>query len=898
MADVVIIGAGVAGTAIARTLARYSLDVVLADAACDVGTGTSKANTAILHTGFDAKPGSLESRLLSRGSALLRSYAAEAGIPVERTGALLVAWTPEQAAALPAIMANARRNGYLAVRPVRAEELYAREPRLGPGALGALEIPDESIICPWTTPLAFATEAVGAGVSLRLSTRVTGVAAAGDRYRLDTTRGPLRGRWVVNAAGLGSDTVDRMFGGDGFTIRPRRGELIVFDKLARTLLRSILLPVPTARTKGVLVAPTVYGNVLLGPTAEDVRDRCDTATTEAGLRSLRAAGRRILPGLAEEEVTSTYAGLRAATEHSGLPDLRGRQAAVRVRGRHPLHRAFRVARHRGARRRPARRGRAGAEAPAWFRGSAAGHAVHRGGGPAAVPGRGPDRGRPGVRPDRLPLRTGHPGRDQGRPGQPRAARRPGRPAPQDTRGERALPGLLLRGRGVAAAGVAAAGVAGVSRRCRRDRGWVAAAVSVDVLVVGAGPAGLSAAIELRRLGAGPVLVAERETSPGGVPRHSWHTGYGLRDLRRVMSGPAYARALASAAEEAGAELRPGTTVTGWETADGDGQAGSYTVTLTSAGGIETVRAAAVLLATGCRERPRAARLVPGDRPAGVMTTGELQQRVYLGHERLAGRALVIGAEHVSFSAAVTLAHAGARVVALVTEYERQQSYAAFRVGAALRWRVPVWTACAVRRVIGRGRLAGVEVADVRTGAARFVPCDTVVFTGDWIPDHELARLAGLAMDPGTRGPVVDTTLETSAAGVFAAGNLVHAAETADIAALSGRHAARHIAAFLGAGSSGARSSEARSSGAESLGGIGCDPAAGPGGAAAGLDLTKRDHGRAGPLPRWAGSCCAAASSAVGSGWKPGRMAGSWPGPARSGWCRGGPRTSAPGGWPG
>ena len=340
-------------------------------------------------------------------------------------------------------------------------------------------------------------------------------------------------------------------------------------------------------------------------------------------------------------------------------------------------------------------------------------------------------------------------------------------------------------------------------------------MSVDVLVVGAGPAGLSAAIELRRLGAGSVLVAERETSPGGVPRHSRHTGYGLRDLRRVMSGPAYAQALASAAKEAGAELRPGTTVTGWETADVDGQAGSCAVTLTSAGGIETVRAAAVLLATGCRERPRAARLVPGDRPAGVMTTGELQQRVYLGHERLAGRALVIGAEHVSFSAAVTLAHAGARVVALVTEYERQQSYAAFRVGAALRWRVPVWTGCAVRRVIGRGRLAGVEVADVRTGAARFVPCDTVVFTGDWIPDHELARLAGLAMDPGTRGPVVDTTLETSAAGVFAAGNLVHAAETADIAALSGRHAARHIAASLEAGSSRARSSEARSSEARS-----------------------------------------------------------------------------------
>jgi thioredoxin reductase len=316
-------------------------------------------------------------------------------------------------------------------------------------------------------------------------------------------------------------------------------------------------------------------------------------------------------------------------------------------------------------------------------------------------------------------------------------------------------------------------------------------VNVDVLIIGAGPAGLSAACELRRLGVGSVLVAEREAEPGGIPRHSWHTGYGLRDLHRVMTGPAYARALADAAVAAGADLRVGTTVTSL--------GADRVATLTSARGVETVRAAAVLLATGCRERPRTARLVPGDRPAGVMTTGELQQRVYLCGERLPGRAVVAGAEHVSFSAAVTLAHAGARVVALVTEYERQQSYAAFRLGAALRWRVPVWTSTAVRRVVGREGLAGVEVSPVGGGPARFVPCDTLVFSGDWIPDHELARRAGLALDPGTRGPAVDTALETSADGVFAAGNLVHAAETADIAALSGRHAARRIAAVLEGG---------------------------------------------------------------------------------------------------
>jgi thioredoxin reductase len=334
-------------------------------------------------------------------------------------------------------------------------------------------------------------------------------------------------------------------------------------------------------------------------------------------------------------------------------------------------------------------------------------------------------------------------------------------------------------------------------------------VNVDVLIAGAGPAGLAAGIELRRLGVSRVLIVDREAEAGGVPRHSAHTGYGLRDLHRVMTGPAYARHYARAAARAGAEVRAGTTVTGWPGWPGPGgtighsgptglagPSGPISATLTSAGGIEAVTASAVLLATGCRERPRAARLVPGGRPPGVLTTGELQQRVYLHGQRLPGRALVVGAEHVSFSAMVTLAHAGADVLALVTDQPRHQSFAAFALAAAVRWRAPVWASTAVRRIAGGDRLEGVELADLRTGAARFVGCDTVVFTGDWIPDHELARLAGTQIDPGTRGPAVDTTLETSVPGVFAAGNLVHAAETADVAAAGGRHAARHIAAAL------------------------------------------------------------------------------------------------------
>lgn len=314
--DVVIVGAGVVGCALARELSRTTLNVALVDARSDVGEATSKANTAILHTGFDASPGTLESRLVRRGYELLGEYAGRSGIPLERTGALLVAWDDEQASALPGLQDKARANGYDETVLLGAAALYRREPRLGAGALGAIAVPGESIICPWTVPLAFATEAVRNGVRLTLSTRVVGVDDAGDHYLLRTNGEPLAGRWVINAAGLASSEVDRWFGHDRFRIVPRRGQLIVFDKLSRALVRQIVLPVPSSRGKGVLVAPTVFGNVMLGPTAEDLDDPQDTASTRDGLEMLREKGRRILPELIEEEVTTVYAGMRAATEHA------------------------------------------------------------------------------------------------------------------------------------------------------------------------------------------------------------------------------------------------------------------------------------------------------------------------------------------------------------------------------------------------------------------------------------------------------------------------------------------------------------------------------------------------------------------------------------------------------
>ena len=311
----------------------------------------------------------------------------------------------------------------------------------------------------------------------------------------------------------------------------------------------------------------------------------------------------------------------------------------------------------------------------------------------------------------------------------------------------------------------------------------------DVAVIGGGPAGLAAASALCRAGVGKVVVLERESALGGIPRHAQHQGFGLRDLHRSLPGPRYAARWVELAGAAGADLRTETQVTGWT------EAGA--LELTSPRGRSLLEARAVVLATGCRERPRAARLVPGSRPQGVLNTGALQQLVYLRGQRPGGRAVVVGAEHVSFSALLTLSHGGARAVAMVTEHPRHQTFAAFRAGATLRFRAPLFTRTALSGILGRERVEEVELTNLDTGEARRLACDLVVFTADWIPDNELAALGGAELDSGTRGPAVDSAFRTTRPGLFAAGNVLHGAETADIAALSGRAAAGSVVRFLG-----------------------------------------------------------------------------------------------------
>lgn len=313
-------------------------------------------------------------------------------------------------------------------------------------------------------------------------------------------------------------------------------------------------------------------------------------------------------------------------------------------------------------------------------------------------------------------------------------------------------------------------------------------LSPTVLIIGGGPSGLRAAAELAPRIQGEVLVLERENAAGGIPRHSDHPGYGIRDMRRFISGPKYAAILHDRAVKAGARIITNATVTDW--------AGDRAINVTMPSGRIKVEAKAVILATGARERPRTARLIPGDRGQGVYTTGQLQNIVHIKHRPVGKRAVIVGSELVSWSAAMTLQHVNCKTVLMTTEYPKPDAYFLFSGPGKLFFKTKVATRTRVTRIIGKPAVTGVEIENLDTGKRSIVDCDTIVLTGDWIPDNELARAAGINIDPSSKAPIVDAALRTNKNGVFAIGNALHPVDTADVAALDGAAVADHVVSYL------------------------------------------------------------------------------------------------------
>lgn len=317
--DVVVIGAGAVGCAIARELSKYNVDVIVVDKRDDVGGDASKSNSAIIHTGYDAAPGTLESQLVVAANPMYDQLTKDLEIPFKRIGAILPAFTEEQFEKLPAIREKAFKNHVYDVEYLSKEEILKKEPELNPEVKGGLFIPRESIIDPFILVQALAENANENGVEFMLNTEVTDIHVEDGAIKsVETSNGIIETTYVVNAAALHCDDIAAMVGKADYKVVARRGQFYILDKNTNCKVQNIVLPIPTKITKGKLMCPTIHGNMLVGPTAEDLDDKVDTSVTTDGLNSIYADVSKMIPNVNIRDTITQYSGLRPNRNPEGL----------------------------------------------------------------------------------------------------------------------------------------------------------------------------------------------------------------------------------------------------------------------------------------------------------------------------------------------------------------------------------------------------------------------------------------------------------------------------------------------------------------------------------------------------------------------------------------------------
>lgn len=326
--DVCIIGGGVIGCAIARELARYDLSIIVLEKHSDVCEGTSKANSAIVHAGYDAEPGTAKARLNVAGNRLFEDWCRDLEVPFRRNASLVVIFSAEDLPKLQALLLRGQQNGVPGLRIIGQAELRAREPHLAPEACYALLAESGGICSPYELTIALAAQAAINGVEIRLNTEVLDIRRQDEKFVIQTKEENLESRILVNAAGVYADRINNQLSSDSFTITPRRGEYWMIDKNFGQAFSSTIFQLPTATGKGILITPTVEGTVILGPTSEDIEDREDVRTTAVKLAEILRTAERTWPGIPDKSFITTFAGIRAHSDRTDFilgeaPDVPG-----------------------------------------------------------------------------------------------------------------------------------------------------------------------------------------------------------------------------------------------------------------------------------------------------------------------------------------------------------------------------------------------------------------------------------------------------------------------------------------------------------------------------------------------------------------------------------------------
>lgn len=311
MTDIIVIGAGVTGCGIARELARYDWEVTVLERASDVCEGTSKANSGIAHAGFDAIPGTMKAKLNVEGNQMMEALSKELDFPFKRNGSLVLCFDEEDRPKLQKLLEQGQKNSVKELRIIEREELKGLEPNISDNAVAALYAPTGGIVCPFNLTIALAENAAVNGVEFRLNTEVQKIEKISEGYRVITDQGVLESRVVINAAGVYADRFHNMVSEKKLQIIPRKGEYCLMDKKVGNYVTRTIFQLPTKYGKGVLVTPTVHGNLLAGPTAVDIDDYEGVNTTREGMEDLMKRAGLSVEGLPSRQIITSFAGLRA-----------------------------------------------------------------------------------------------------------------------------------------------------------------------------------------------------------------------------------------------------------------------------------------------------------------------------------------------------------------------------------------------------------------------------------------------------------------------------------------------------------------------------------------------------------------------------------------------------------
>ncbi|MBQ9041723.1 MAG: FAD-dependent oxidoreductase [Eggerthellaceae bacterium] len=818
--DVVIIGAGVVGCAIARELTRWNASVCVVDRASDVAALTTRANSGIVHAGFDAKHGSLKARYNVEGSKMYAALSEELGFAYRNNGSLVLAFTAEERDSVQALLENGKANGVDQLRIVDAAELQKLEPNVSHEALCALYAPTGAICNPYETALAFAENALANGAQVRLNTEVQSIARVADgsgfelgvRDVLNDAEKTIAARVVVNAAGVNADRIGALAGCELPEITARRGEYVILDKRRGDAFNATMFRAPSKVGKGVLVSPTVDGNLIVGPNAHAV-ERTARDTTGEGIAEVLKKAHDLWPELDESAVIARFAGLRATPangdftvgEADGLPgffnaagiESPGLTAAPAI----AVDLASQIAERLGAEANPAfnphrdetpryadmteeERAARVKEDPAWGRMICRCEQVTEAEIRAAV-----NAPIPACTLDSVKWRTrAGMGRCHGGFCSPYVtqiiAQETGCAIDEVRKGD-------VGTRVAAEHGAVKNGPLGGAAPTAHAEQVETVTASYDVLVAGGGAGGIAAALAAREGGAQRVVIIDREDDLGGILKQCIHPGFGLDRYNEELTGPEYAARDEADLAASGIDVLKRTTVSGFEPADG-----GYRVEAIGPEGAYSLQAKSVVLATGSRERSAGQVDLNGDRPAGVYTAGSAQNFMNLMGV-LPGREVVIyGSGDIGLIMARRLAWEGAHVKAVVERAKRPKGLRRNVKQCLEDNDIPILLSQSVVRVFGKERVEGVEIVHTDRETKKPIPgteyrmdCDTLLLSCGLIPEQDLLAEAGGA-------PVLRGSCETTLPGVFLCGNASQIHDIVDAVTEEGVYVGACAAAYV------------------------------------------------------------------------------------------------------